>query len=275
MIKSQCLDIKSLEERAKVIRRHVVRMIAKAGSGHPGSSLSTVDLLVALFYNKLKHNPQQPAWPDRDRFVMSKGHGCPALYAILAEMGYFSVDKLDTLRQFGSILQGHPCMKTTPGIEISGGSLGQGLSVGLGIALAAKLDKKDYRTYVMLGDGEIEEGQVWEAAMAASHYKADNLCAIIDQNGLQIDGFIHEIMSSHPIPDKWRGFGWHVIEIDGHDYKAISSAYDEAEKIKGRPTVIVAKTIKGKGVSFMENQVDWHGKVPTKEEAERALAELK
>jgi len=275
MIKSQCLDIKSLEERAKVIRRHVIRMLAKAGSGHPGSSLSTVDLLVALFYNKLKHNPQQPAWPDRDRFVLSKGHGCPALYAVLAEKGYFGIDKLDTLRQFGSILQGHPCMKTTPGIEISGGSLGQGLSVGLGIALAAKLDKKDYRTYVMLGDGEIAEGQVWEAAMAASHYKADNLCAIIDQNGLQIDGFIHEIMSSYPIPDKWQGFGWHVIEINGHDYKAISSAYDEAEKVKGRPTVIVAKTIKGKGVSFMENQVDWHGKAPTKEEAERALAELK
>lgn len=275
MIKSQCIDIKSMEERAKVIRRHVVRMLAKAGSGHPGSSLSTVDLLVALFYNKLKHNPQQPAWPDRDRFVLSKGHGCPALYAVLAETGYFGIEKLDTLRQFGSILQGHPCMKTTPGIEISGGSLGQGLSVGLGIALAAKLDKKDYRTYVMLGDGEIEEGQVWEAAMAASHYKADNLCAIIDQNGLQIDGFIHEIMSSYPIPDKWRGFGWHVIEINGHDYKAISSAYDESEKIKGRPTVIVAKTIKGKGVSFMENQVDWHGKAPSKDEAERALAELK
>ena len=275
MIKSQCMDIKSMEERAKVIRRHVIRMLAKAGSGHPGSSLSTVDLLVALFYNKLKHTPQQPAWPDRDRFVMSKGHGCPALYAVLAEMGYFGIDKLDTLRQFGSILQGHPCMKTTPGIEISGGSLGQGLSVGLGISLAAKLDKKDYRTYVMLGDGEIEEGQVWEAAMAASHFKADNLCAIIDQNGLQIDGFIHEIMSSHPIPDKWRGFGWHVIEINGHDYNDILSAYDEAEKIKGRPTVIVAKTIKGKGVSFMENQVDWHGKAPTKEEAERALAELK
>lgn len=275
MIKSQCVDIKSMEERAKVIRRHVIRMLAKAGSGHPGSSLSTVDLLVTLFYNKSRHNPQKPAWPDRDRFIMSKGHGCPALYAVLAEMGYFGIDKLDTLRQFGSILQGHPCMKTTPGIEISGGSLGQGLSVGLGIALAAKLDKKDYRTYVMLGDGEIEEGQVWEAAMAASHYKADNLCAIIDQNGLQIDGFIHEIMSSYPIPDKWRGFGWHVIEINGHDFKAILSAYDEAEKIKGRPTVIVAKTIKGKGVSFMENQVDWHGKVPTKEEAERALAELK
>lgn len=275
MIKLQRLDSKSLEERSKIIRRHIVRMLAKAGSGHPGSSLSTVDLLVTLFYNKLRHNPQQPSWPERDRFVLSKGHGCPALYAVLAEMGYFSVDKLDTLRQFGSILQGHPCMKTTPGIEISGGSLGQGLSVGLGMSLAAKLDKKDYRAYVMLGDGEIEEGQVWEAAMAASHYKADNLCAIIDQNGLQIDGFIHEIMSSLPIPDKWLGFGWHVIEINGHDYNAILSAYDEAEKVKGKPTVIVAKTIKGKGVSFMENQVDWHGKAPSKDEAERALAELK
>ncbi|MFN3533162.1 MAG: transketolase [Candidatus Brocadia sp.] len=275
MINLKRLDTKSLEERAKVIRRHIIRMLAKAGSGHPGSSLSTVDLLVALFYNKLRHNSQLPKWPDRDRFIISKGHACPALYAILAEMGYFDTARLDTLRQFGSILQGHPCMKMTPGIEISGGSLGQGLSVGLGIALAAKLDKKDYRTYVMLGDGEIEEGQVWEAAMAASHYKADNLCAILDQNGLQIDGFIHEIMSSHPIPDKWRGFGWHVIEIDGHNYESILAAYDEAEKIKGRPTVIVAKTVKGKGVSFMENQVDWHGKAPSREEAERALAELK
>ncbi len=271
----QNLDIKSLEDRSKVIRRHVIRMLVKAGSGHPGSSLSTVDLLVALFYSKLRHNPRQPAWPDRDRFIMSKGHACPALYAALAETGYFGIDKLDTLRQFGSMLQGHPCMKTTPGIEISGGSLGQGLSVGLGISLAAKLDNKDYRTYVMLGDGEIEEGQVWEAAMAASHYNADNLCAIIDQNGLQIDGFIHEVMSSHPIPDKWRGFGWHVIETNGHDFPAILAAYNEAEAVKGRPTVIVAKTVKGKGVSFMENQVDWHGKAPTKEEAERALAELK
>lgn len=274
MKKLQNFDSKSLEDHARVIRRHIVKMIAKAGSGHPGSSLSAVDLLVALFYNKLRHNPQLPKWPDRDRFILSKGHGCPALYAVLAEQGYFSVDKLGTLRQFGSMLQGHPCMKKTPGIEISGGSLGQGLSVGLGIALAARLDKKDYRTYVMLGDGEIEEGQVWEAAMAASHYKADNLCAIIDQNGLQIDGFIHDIMSPHPIPDKWRGFGWHVIEIDGHDYPSILKAYDDAEKIKGQPTVIIAKTIKGKGVPFMENQVDWHGKAPTKEEAERALAGL-
>jgi len=271
----QVLNIKSLEERAKIIRRYVIKMLAKAGSGHPGGSLSAVDLLVVLFYNKMRHNPQQPKWQDRDRFILSKGHGCPALYAILADMGYFSVDKLETLRQFGSILQGHPCMKTTPGIEISSGSLGQGLSVGLGIALAAKLDKKDYRTYVMLGDGEIEEGQIWEAAMAASHYKAENLCAILDQNELQIDGFIHDVMSSHPIPAKWRSFGWHVIEINGHNYKAIIDAYNEAEKTKGRPTIIVAKTVKGKGVSFMENQVDWHGKAPTKEEAEKALAELK
>jgi transketolase len=271
----QVLNIKSLEERAKIIRRYVIKMLTKAGSGHPGGSLSAVDLLVVLFYDKMRHNPQQPKWQDRDRFVLSKGHGCPALYAILADMGYFSVDKLETLRQFGSILQGHPCMKTTPGIEISGGSLGQGLSVGLGIALAAKLDKKDYRTYVMLGDGEIEEGQIWEAAMAASHYKAENLCAILDQNELQIDGFIHDVMSSHPIPAKWRSFGWHVIEINGHNYKAIIDAYNEAEKIKGRPTIIVAKTVKGKGVSFMENQVDWHGKAPTKEEAEKALAELR
>lgn len=269
------LDVKSLGERAKVIRNHIIRMLFKAGSGHPGSSLSTVDLLVTLFYNKLRHNPQMPAWPDRDRFILSKGHACPALYAVLAERGYFEVSKLDTLRQFGSMLQGHPCMKTTPGIEISGGSLGQGLSVGLGIALAARLDKKDYRTYVMLGDGEIEEGQIWEAAMAASHFKTDNLCAIIDQNDLQIDGPIRDIMSSHPIPDKWKSFGWHVLEINGHHYQSIMDAYDEAEKTKGRPTVIVAKTVKGKGVSFMENQVDWHGKTPSKEEAERAFAELK
>ncbi len=275
MKQPQRLDVKSLEERAKVIRRHVIKAIAKAGSGHPGSSLSTVDLLVALFYNKLRHDPQRPAWPDRDRFVLSKGHGCPALYSVLAELGYFGIENLDTLRQFGSILQGHPCMKTTPGIEISGGSLGQGLSVGLGMALAASLDKKDYRTYVMLGDGELEEGQVWEAAMAASHYKADNLCAIVDQNGLQIDGFIHEVMSSYPIPEKWRGFGWHVVEANGHDFPSILAAYDEAERIKGKPSVIVAKTVKGKGVSFMENHVDWHGKAPSKDEAERALAELK
>lgn len=269
------LDVKSLGERAKVIRNHIIRMLAKSGSGHPGSSLSTVDLLVTLFYNKLRHNPQMPAWPDRDRFILSKGHACPALYAVLAERGYFEVSKLDTLRQFGSMLQGHPCMKTTPGIEISGGSLGQGLSVGLGIALAARLDKKDYRTYVMLGDGEIEEGQIWEAAMAASHFKTDNLCAIIDHNDLQIDGPIRDIMSSHPIPDKWKSFGWHALEIDGHNYQSIMSAYNEAENTKGRPTVIIAKTVKGKGVSFMENQVDWHGKTPSKEEAERALAELK
>ena len=271
----QLLNTKALEERSKIIRRYIIKMLTKAGSGHTGSSLSAVDLLVTLFYNKLRHNPQLPKWNERDRFILSKGHACPALYAILADMGYFDIDKLDTLRQFGRILQGLPCMKTTPGIEVSGGSLGQGLSVGLGIALAAKLDKKDYRTYVMLGDGEIAEGQIWEAAMAASHYKMDNLCAVLDHNGLQIDGFVHEIMSSHPIPDKWRSFGWYVIEIDGHNHASILSGFDEAEKIRGQPTILVAKTVKGKGVSFMENQVDWHGKTPSKEESERALSELK
>lgn len=249
-------------------------MLAKAGSGHPGGSLSATDLIVALYYGKLNHDPDKPNWQDRDRFILSKGHGCPALYATLAERGYFPVSELDTLRQFGSILQGHPDMKRTPGIEISSGSLGQGLSSGIGMALAGRVDGKAYRVYVMLGDGEIEEGQVWEAAMAAGHYKLDNICAIIDNNGLQIDGPIKDIMSAEPIPNKWRAFGWHVIEINGHDFQQIIKAYDEAEATKGMPTAIVAKTVKGKGVSFMENQVDWHGKAPNPQEAEKALAEI-
>ncbi len=249
-------------------------MLAKAGSGHPGGSLSATDLIVALYYGKLNHDPNKPNWQDRDRFILSKGHGCPALYATLAERGYFPVSELDTLRQFGSILQGHPDMKRTPGIEISSGSLGQGLSVGLGMAFAGRLDGKAYRVYVMLGDGEIEEGQVWEAAMAAGHYKLDNICAIIDHNGLQIDGTIYDILSAEPIPDKWRSFGWHVIEINGHDFQQILDAYDEAEATKGKPTAILANTIKGKGVSFMENRVEWHGKAPNPQEAEKALAEL-
>lgn len=267
-------SIEELQEKAKVVRRHIIRMLAKAGSGHPGGSLSATDLIVALYYGKLRHNPKNPKWPDRDRFVMSKGHGCPAWYAVLAEHGYFPVSELDTLRQFGSRLQGHPDMKRTPGIEMSSGSLGQGLSVSLGMALAARIDKKDYRVYVMLGDGEIEEGQVWEAAMAAGHYKVDNLCAILDNNGLQIDGPIHDVMSPLPIPDKWRAFQWHAIEINGHNMKEIIAAYDKAETLKGKPTIIIAKTTKGKGVSFMEGHVDWHGKAPNKEEAEKALAEL-
>lgn len=267
-------SIELLEDKAKQARRHIIRMLGKAGSGHPGGSLSAIDIIVALYYGKLRHDPQNPAWPDRDRFVLSKGHSCPALYAVLAETGYFPVSELDTLRQFGTRLQGHPDCHLTPGIEISSGSLGQGLSVGLGMALAAKIDKKDYRVYVMLGDGEIEEGQIWEAAMAASHYGLDNLCAIIDNNGLQIDGPINQVMSPLPIPDKWLAFGWNVIQINGHDMKKILQAYDEAETLKGKPTAIIAKTIKGKGVSFMEGDADWHGKAPNKEQTEAALVEL-
>ena len=267
-------SIEVLEEKAKLVRRHIIRMLAKAGSGHPGGSLSATDLIVALYYGKLRHDPKNPDWPDRDRFVLSKGHSCPALYAVLAETGYFPVSELDTLREFGSRLQGHPDKHLTPGIEISSGSLGQGLSVGLGMGLAAKIDNKDYRVYVMLGDGEIEEGQVWEAAMAASHYGMDNLCAIVDNNGLQIDGPINTVMSPLPIHEKWLAFGWNVVQIDGHDMAKILKAYDEVETLEGKPTVIIAKTVKGKGVSFMEGEVDWHGKAPNQEQAEKALVEL-
>ncbi len=267
-------SIEVLEEKAKLARRHIVSMLSKAGSGHPGGSLSAIDLMAALYYGKLRHDPKNPAWPDRDRFVLSKGHCCPALYAVLAETGYFPESELDSLRQFGSRLQGHPDCHRTPGIEISSGSLGQGLSVGLGMALAAKIDKKDYRVYVMLGDGEIEEGQIWEAAMAASHFGLDNLCAILDNNGLQIDGPINAVMSPLPIPEKWLAFGWNVIQINGHDMNKCLQALDDAETMKGKPTIIVAKTVKGKGVSFMEGDVGWHGKAPNKEETEKALAEL-
>ncbi len=274
MLTNSSPSVEELTQKARQVRRHIIRMLARAGSGHPGGSLSATDLLVALYYGKLRHDPKNPKWPERDRFVLSKGHGCPALYATLAEMGYFPLSELDTLRQFGSRLQGHPDMKRTPGIEISSGSLGQGLSVGVGMALAARIDDLNYRVYVMLGDGEVEEGQVWEAAMAAGHYKLDNLCAILDHNGLQIDGPIHDVMSPLPLPEKWDAFGWHVIVIDGHNIAQILEAYDRAETIKGQPTIIIARTVKGKGVSFMENKVEWHGKAPTSEEAERALAEL-
>jgi transketolase len=267
------IQIQDLEAKAKQIRRLIIQMLAKAGSGHPGGSLSATDLITALFFAVLRHDPKKPQWPDRDRFHMSKGHCCPLWYAVLAESGYFSVDKLSTLRQLGSMLQGHPDRRT-PGVDVASGSLGQGLSVGLGMSLAAKIDKKDYRVYVLLGDGEIQEGNVWEAAMAASHYKRDNLCAILDYNGFQIDGRTCDVMNLEPIAAKWQAFGWHTIEIDGHNMKQILSAYAQAHSTKGKPTIIIARTIKGKGVSFMENVCDFHGRAPTKEEAEKALKEL-
>ncbi|MDD5568192.1 MAG: transketolase [Candidatus Omnitrophica bacterium] len=266
-------QIKQLEDKAKLIRRLIIRMIAKAGSGHPGGSLSATDLITALFFSVLNHDPKNPKWPDRDRFHMSKGHCCPLWYAVLAESGYFPKETLMTLREFGSLLQGHPDRRT-PGVEVSSGSLGQGLSVALGMSLASKADNKDYRIYVLLGDGEIQEGNIWEAAMAASHYKCGNICAILDYNGFQIDGATKDVMSLEPIADKWKAFGWHTIEIDGHNMRQILDAYAQARTIRDKPAIIIARTIKGKGVSFMENTVEFHGRAPTQEEAEKALKEL-
>ena len=266
-------EIKGLEEKAKSIRRLIVQMIAKAGSGHPGGSLSATDLITALFFSALKHDPKNPNWVGRDKFHMSKGHCCPLWYSVLAISGYFSKDKLMTLRQFGSMLQGHPDRRT-PGVESASGSLGQGLSIALGMSLAGKIDKQTCRVYVLMGDGEIQEGNIWEAAMASSHYKCDNLCAIMDYNGFQIDGATKDIMNLEPLAAKWKAFGWHTIEIDGHDMQQILSAYDEARTIKGKPSIIIARTIKGKGVSFMENTADFHGRAPNPEETEKALKEL-
>jgi len=266
-------QIKELEAKAKQIRRLIIQMLAKAGSGHPGGSLSSADLITVLYFMILRHNPKEPNWPDRDRFHMSKGHCCPLWYAVLAESGYFPSKELWSLRQLGSILQGHPDRRT-PGVTVASGSLGQGLSVALGMSLAARIDKKDYRVYCLLGDGETQEGNIWEAAMAASHYKCDNLCAMLDYNGFQIDGRTKDIMNLEPLVSKWQAFGWHTIEIDGHNMKQILSAYEEAKTIKGKPSIIIAHTVKGKGVSFMENVVDFHGRAPTKEEAQKALKEL-
>jgi transketolase len=263
-----------LREVAKRLRRRIVTMIAKAGSGHPGGSLSAVEIGVALYWRVLRHQPADPRWPDRDRFILSKGHAAPLLYAVLAETGYIPLEELDTLRQMGSRLQGHGDCCATPGVEMSSGSLGQGLSFGVGAALAGRLDKKDYRVYALLSDGECDEGQTWEAAMAAAHYKLDNLTVIVDRNGIQLSGFTKDIMNSEPLPDKWAAFGWRVSEVDGHDVDKILAAINEAKKAQGRPAAIVAHTIKGKGVSFMENNVDFHGKAPTAEQLEKALKEL-
>ena len=266
-------NIRELQKKAIEIRKDILKMLYLAGSGHTGGSLSIVEILVALYYHALKNDPNNPKWKERDYFLLSKGHGCPALYAVLAEKGYFNREDLWKLRKLGSMLQGHPQLGL-PGIEISSGSLGQGLSIANGIALAARLDKSDIRVYCLLGDGETNEGQVWEAAMTAAHYKLDNVCAIIDFNKLQIDGFCCDVKDMGAYFDKWKNFGWETIETDGHDIKKLMNAFDKAKTIKGMPAVIIAHTIKGKGVSFVENKVEWHGIAPKKEEYERAMKEL-
>lgn len=324
------VDAAFLKAKAKKVRGHILRMIHEAGSGHPGGSLSCVEVLTALFFHAMRHRPKQPAWPDRDRFVLSKGHAAPALYAVLAEVGYFPVRRLGEFRRFGGMLQGHPHRGSTPGVEVSSGSLGQGLSVAVGMALAGRLDGRGYRVFVLLGDGECDEGQVWEAAMAASHYRLDNLVVFVDRNGLQIDGPTELVMSIEPLADKWKSFGWNVVEVDGHDIKGIVSVLDSLEGVsspaggsgsiersglmerkiagyedvfsetrpddmaeslrcrnplpdvdasrvylaRGRPTVVIAHMVKGKGVSFMEWVARFHGTSPSKEEFERASCEV-
>ncbi|MGD1075602.1 MAG: transketolase [Thermodesulfovibrionales bacterium] len=267
-------DTQYLCQHAKELRREILKMLTEAGSGHTGGSLSAADILAALFFCKMRHQPEDPSWKERDRFVLSKGHAAPLLYAVLALTGYFDKALLKTLRRIDSPLQGHPSSKLLKGIEVSTGSLGQGLSIANGIALGLRMDGIPSRVYCLLGDGELQEGQVWEAAMTAAHYRLDNLCAIVDNNGLQIDGFCCNVMSIEPITDKWKGFGWNTIDINGHDMEQIVGALDEAEKTKGRPTVIVARTVKGKGVSFFEGKAEYHGLAPTQEELEKALKEL-
>ncbi len=267
-------NIKELVNMAKEVRKGIIEAVYSNKSGHPGGSLSIADILTVLYFKELNIDPNNPKWEDRDRLVLSKGHCAPVLYSCLANRGFFDISELRKFRNIEGILQGHPDMKKVPGVDMTSGSLGQGLSVSNGMALAGKLDKKDYRVYCIMGDGEIEEGQVWEAAMTASHYKLDNLCVIIDNNNLQIDGEIDKVMNPYPIDEKFRSFGFQVINIDGHDIDEIIKAFDVAKNIKEKPTCIIAKTIKGKGVSFMENQVNWHGKAPNEEQYNQAMKEL-
>jgi transketolase len=259
---------------AKQIRRHIIEMTGAAKSGHPGGSLSAAEIVTVLYWDVLRHDPSNPKWHARDRFILSKGHGAPVLYAALAMCGYAPVETLNTLRKFGSIYQGHPDVRFLPSLEISTGSLGQGLSVALGMGLGLKLDGLDSRVYVMLGDGEIQEGQIWEAAMFGAYHKVDNVCAIVDYNKIQLDGFVKDIMELEPLTDKWKSFGWHTLSIDGHDIPTIQVALAEAAATKGQPTCIIANTVKGKGVSFMENNPKYHGVAPTPEEVQLALKEL-
>lgn len=264
----------NLKIRALNIRKNIVKMVYKASSGHPGGALSCADILTALYFGEMKVNTKNPKDENRDRFVLSKGHASAALYATLAEKGFIKEDELEGFRNINSNLQGHPDMNKIPGVDMTSGSLGQGLSVANGMALAGKIDNKKYRVYCLMGDGEIQEGQIWEAAMTASQYKLDNLCAIVDFNGLQIDGKIVDVMNPTPIAEKFKSFGFNVINIDGNDIDEILDAFDKARRGKGRPTAIIAKTVKGKGVSFMENQPSWHGKAPSEEEFEKAMKEL-
>ena len=267
-------NIEDLKNIAKTIRRDIIDEVYTASSGHPGGSLSVTDVLTVLYFNQMNINPNVPKDEDRDRLVLSKGHCCPALYATLANRGFFDKSLLKEFRKLGSILQGHPDMKKIPGIDMSSGSLGQGLSAANGMALAAKLDGKNYRVYCIVEDGEIQEGQVWEAAMSASHYKLDNLCLIVDNNNLQIDGNVSDVMGVEPIDEKFKSFGFETIVIDGNNIQEIIEAFEKAKQIKGKPTAIIAKTIKGKGVSYMENKAGWHGKAPNQEEYEQAMKEL-
>ncbi len=264
---------KELQKIACKVRMGVIEGTYNAKSGHPGGSLSISDTLTYLYFNKMNNDPKNPDAPDRDRFVLSKGHTAPALYSVLAQKGYFSVDELKSLRHIGALLQGHPCIHI-PGVDMSSGSLGQGISAAAGMALAGKIDGKPYKVYTILGDGEIEEGQVWEAAMFAAHKKLTNLVAIVDNNGLQIDGPISEVCSPEPITDKFAAFGWHVITMDAHDFDDIDRAFAEADSVKDKPVAIIQKSTKGKGVSFMENQVGWHGTAPNKEQYDQAMSEL-
>ncbi|MBQ3150544.1 MAG: transketolase [Clostridia bacterium] len=266
---------KQLKETACKVRMGIVESVYSAKSGHPGGSLSAADIMTYLYFNVMNVDPAEPAKEDRDRFVLSKGHISPCLYAVLAHKGFFPVEELKTFRKVESRLQGHPSMRYTPGVDMSSGSLGQGISTAVGMALGAKLSKSDVRVYTMLGDGEIGEGQVWEAAMYASAKKLDNLVAIIDNNNLQIDGTVEEVNSPYPIPEKFEAFGWNVIEIDAHNFDEIEDAFNKAAEFKGKPTAIVAKSVKGKGVSFMENQCSWHGTAPNTEQYEQAMSELK
>ena len=266
-------DVERLEEQAVQLRRDIVEMIHAAKAGHPGGSLSAVDMITALYFHVMRIDPQNPRWEDRDRFVLSKGHACPALYAALARRGFFDPKHLTTLRQYHSILQGHPDMNKTPGIDISSGSLGNGLAIGVGMAMSGRLHHQDYMTYVMLGDGEVQEGMVWEAAMAAHHHDLGNLVAIVDCNGVQINGWVNEIMTVEPLADKWRAFGWNVVEVNGHNMRDLLTVLHTAKTMR-HPTVILMRTVKGRGVSFMEDDCKWHGNSPSDEELVQAILEI-